>query len=116
MCIRDRTWLASLSESSLSVNVAPAFYKVPIFVNDGAPFDRASFLSVVQPEGIALAEGFRGFAKRSSRRCRGVGDLDHSRRAAARTMALHHPVLLSDEVDIERLVETLGRAEKYLMG
>ena len=94
----------------------PAFYKVPIRVKEGAPFDRASFLSVVQQEGIMLAEGFRGFAKRSARRCRNVGDLKHSRSAAEQTMLLHHPILLSDDSDIDRLIETLGRAEKYVIG
>ena len=94
----------------------PAFYKVPMRVKEGAPFDRASFLAVVEPEGIMLAEGFRGFAKRSARRCRSVGDLKHSRSAAAQTMLLHHPILLSGDADIERLIETLGRAERYVIG
>ena len=114
--LTETNWLRSLDESSLAAGMMPAFYKVPIRVEEGAPFDRESFLTVVQAEGIALAEGFRGFAKRSARRCRSVGDLVHSRAAAARTMVLHHPILLSNDADIQRLIETLGRAEKYLLG
>lgn len=108
-------WIESLNESSLSEGDLPAFYKLPMRIKEGAPFDRASFLAVVQPEGIALAEGFRGFTKRSARRCRRVGDLKHAQSVAATTMLLHHPILLSGESDIDRLIETLGRAEKYLI-
>jgi len=94
----------------------PAFYKVPISIKEGAPFDRSAFLSVVEQEGIMLAEGFRGFARRSARRCRSVGGLEHSRSAAEQTMLLHHPILLSSGSDIDRLIETLGRAERYVIG
>lgn len=114
--LTDYQWLQSLDASGLSQGGMPAFYKVPIRIKEGAPFDRASFLSVVEQEGIMLAEGFRGFAKRSARRCRSVGDLEHSRSAAVQTMLLHHPILLSSNSDIERLIETLGRVEKYLIG
>ncbi len=108
-------WLHCLDHLSLHADVMPAFYKVPLLINEGAPFDRASFLAVVQQEGIMLAEGFRGFAKRSDRRCRKIGDLKHARLAAARTMLLHHPILLSSQSDIEKLTDTLGRAAAYLM-
>ena len=114
--LAESKWLQSLDGSKLCESGMPAFYKVPIRIKEGAPFDRASFLSVVQPEGIMLAEGFRGFTKRSARRCRSVGDLKHSRSAAAQTMLLHHPILLSSDSDIDRLIETLGRAERYVIG
>ena len=114
--LAEAKWLQSLDESSLCETGMPAFYKVPIRIKEGAPFDRASFLAVVEQEGIMLAEGFRGFAKRSARRCRSVGDLKHSRSAAAQTMLLHHPILLSSDSDIDRLIETLGRAERYVIG
>ena len=114
--LNNAKWLQSLDGSCLPAGDMPSFYKVPIRIKAGAPFDRASFLAVVEQEGIMLAEGFRGFAKRSARRCRSVGDLEHSRTAAAQTMLLHHPILLSGDNHIERLIETLGRAEKYFIG
>lgn len=91
----------------------PALYKMPILIGEEAPFRRADFLSAIQPEGIAIAEGFRGFAKRSKRRCRSIGDLPNSIAAAERTMVLHHPILLSEPEVIDRLVETIARVEAY---
>ena len=99
--LAEAKWLQSLDVSSLSEGGMPAFYKVPIRIKEDAPFDRASFLAVVEQEGIMLAEGFRGFAKRSARRCRSVGDLKHSRSAAAQTMLLHHPILLCEDGNID---------------
>ncbi len=113
--LTESKWLQSLEEQGLSERGMPAFYKVPIRIREEAPFDRASYLAVVEQEGIMLAEGFRGFAKRSARRCRSVGDLKHSRSAAAQTMLLHHPILLSGDSDIDRLIETLGRVERYFI-
>ena len=73
------------------------FYKLPILIDAGASFDRTKFLSVIQSEGVAMDVGFRGFAKRSTRRCRHVGSLEHSIHAAGNTMLLHHPILLATE-------------------
>lgn len=109
------TQLSGLEEADVSGGLLPSFYKLPIRVGEDAPFSRTDFLAVIQAEGVALAEGFRGFVKRSNRRCRRVGDLGHARAAAAATMVLHHPVLLCEDRQIERLIETLGRAEKYLI-
>ncbi len=114
--LSESKWLQTLEVSTFSEGNMPAFYKLPIRIKANAPFDRASFIGIIQEEGIMLAEGFRGFAKRSSRRCRSIGDLQHSRSAAATTMLLHHPILLSRRTDIDRLIETLGRAESYLIG
>jgi dTDP-4-amino-4,6-dideoxygalactose transaminase len=52
------------------------------------------FVAAAQAEGLPLDTGFRGFARRGQRRCRKVGNLEHSRRAAEATFILHHPILL----------------------
>ena len=61
----------------------PAFYKVPWLLvgNDNAcdspGFEqlRRRFIAAIQAEGVAMDEGFRGFARRTSNRCRVVGEL-----------------------------------------
>ncbi len=99
----------------------PAFYKLPWLLTDAndacdAPeFEqrRRAFIAAVQSEGVMLDEGFRGFARRTSNRCRVVGDLPHARRAAAGTLLLHHPVLLEKpEVisQVANVIRTVGQA------
>lgn len=73
-----------------------SFYKLPWLY---APLQvnrhpRGEFVAAMRAEGVALDAGFRGFAQRSSRRCRAVGTLAHGRFAAEATVLLHHPVLL----------------------
>jgi dTDP-4-amino-4,6-dideoxygalactose transaminase len=96
----------------------PAFYKLPwlLVANDDAcdspDFEqvRRRFITAIQAEGVMMDEGFRGFARRTSNRCRCVGDLPHSRRAAGGTILLHHPVLLEQASTIERVAETIRKA------
>jgi dTDP-4-amino-4,6-dideoxygalactose transaminase len=64
---------------------------------------REQFLAAVRAEGVGMDEGFRGFALRSTRRCRKVGDLPHSQEAAEATVLLHHPVLLGAPDQIDRV-------------
>jgi dTDP-4-amino-4,6-dideoxygalactose transaminase len=89
---------------------APTFYKLPWLVTgnsdacDSPQFEhwrspplesqRGRFIAAIQAEGVAMDEGFRGFARRTGNRCRVVGDLPNARLAAAGTLLLHHPVLL----------------------
>lgn len=70
---------------------------------------REDFIRTVQAEGIALDSGFRGFAGRSTRRCRKVGPLVHSHEAAESTLVLHHPILLESAETIDRLADTLAK-------
>jgi dTDP-4-amino-4,6-dideoxygalactose transaminase len=67
------------------------------------------FVVAAQAEGVAIDRGFRGFAIRSPRRCRVVGDLAHSRQAAASTLVLHHPVLLEPPAVLLQLVAGLKK-------
>ena len=63
----------------------------------------------MRAEGVALDAGFRGFARRSSRRCRHSGDLAQCRRAAASTLVLHHPVLLKSAETVDRVATAVEK-------
>lgn len=52
------------------------------------------FVAAIQAEGVPLNTGFRGFTRRTQRRCRKVGQLEQSLIAANVTVILHHPILL----------------------
>lgn len=99
----------------------PAFYKLPWLLSggnndcDSSQFEqlRHWFIAALQAEGVAVDEGFRGFARRTSNRCRVVGDLANARRAAAGTVVLHHPVLLEPPSTIARLAEAIGKVARH---
>jgi dTDP-4-amino-4,6-dideoxygalactose transaminase len=101
----------------------PAFYKLGWFItgNDddcGSPqFEqiRQRLITALQAEGIAIDEGFRGFARRTSQRCRAVGDLNHARRAAAATVILHHPVLLEPPEVITRVAQAIQKVARHVL-
>jgi len=89
----------------------PVYYKLGIWYDPAAlgSTTRADFLAAVQAEGVALHDGFRGFARRGSRRCRKVGVLQHSQAAAQQMMVLHHPVLLEAAETIDRVVAAIAK-------
>jgi len=112
--INQLNGLRSLELDAVGETVG-GFYKLPVLIEDDLSFDRANFLSSVQAEGIAMDVGFRGFAKRSQRRCRRVGALDNAVKASSNTMLLHHPILLADESDIEKLIASIGHCYRYCL-
>ncbi|QEG23445.1 DegT/DnrJ/EryC1/StrS family aminotransferase [Mariniblastus fucicola] len=69
-----------------------AWYKLPWQLRDS--IDREVVLSMLRAEGVPVDIGFRGFAKRTARRCRKVGEYPNAIRAASSTILLHHPALL----------------------
>lgn len=89
----------------------PAFYKLALLLD--TPPDttctRQQFISAVRAEGIALDAGFRGFTRRSPRRCRKPGSLAASQRAADQTMLLHHPVLLQSGQLMQTVAEGIRK-------
>jgi dTDP-4-amino-4,6-dideoxygalactose transaminase len=95
----------------------PAFYKLPWLLRgnrddcDSPEFEqlRRRFIAAMQAEGVAMDEGFRGFARRTTNRCRVVGDLTHARRVAAGTVLLHHPVLLEPTETIDRVAGAIQK-------
>jgi dTDP-4-amino-4,6-dideoxygalactose transaminase len=101
----------------------PAFYKLGWLIagNDddcsSPQFEqvRQWLITALQAEGVAIDEGFRGFARRTSQRCRAVGDLNHSRRAAAATVILHHPVLLEPPEVITRVAQAIQKVARRVL-
>ncbi len=89
----------------------PSFYKLAWYyrASDQCPMTRAQLVARVQAEGVALGAGFPGFVRRGPRRCRKVGDLRHSRRAAEQLVILHHPVLLEPEALLRRVAQAFAK-------
>ena len=110
-------------ESSLPVDLAEgsandmsSFYKLAWSYDSSRLGDvpREQFLAAVRAEGVALDAGFRGFVKRSVRRCRVAGELTESAQAADRTVILHHPVLLESQEVIDRVAMALEKVVFHL--
>ncbi len=72
-------------------------------------WSRAEFLAAMQAEGVAMDVGFRGFLRRSSRRCRQASTLEHAQNAVDQTILLHHPVLLEAAESISQITEALKK-------
>ncbi len=95
---------------------APAFYKLAWLLQTSVPGpSREDLLAAIRAEGVAVDEGFRGFALRSGRRCRKVGALPHSQEAARGTVLLHHPILLSPTTEMNRIARAIGKVVRGLM-
>ena len=76
----------------------PAYYKVPWLLKDRTPgWSRSELVNALQAEGLPIGEGFRGFLRRSPRRCRKTGTLVNCQIASQQTIVLQHPVLLEPE-------------------
>jgi len=95
--------LDALQQLTNHVPGEPCYFKVAWrYLADGNDQNgREAFVAAVEAEGVALGTGFRGFTRRSERRCRQAGTLQHSARAADETVILHHPVLLESTAVID---------------
>ncbi|NLG64605.1 MAG: perosamine synthetase, partial [Actinobacteria bacterium] len=93
----------------------PGYYKLGWQYDDarGAPNSRDDFTTALRAEGVALDPGFRGFALRSSQRCRVAGQLDESRRAARAMCVLHHPALLESEATLDRIARAIEKISRW---
>jgi len=93
----------------------PSFYKMAwrYDAEHWGGVDRATFLAALQAEGVAIDEGFRGFTRRSAGRCRRVGSLEHSDRAAQQTVLLHHPVLLEPTHVIDQVAQAFVKVQRW---
>jgi perosamine synthetase len=101
----------------------PSFYKLPWLLAgnsdacDSPDFEqlRRQFVAAVRAEGVALDEGFRGFARRTNQRCRLVGNLSNARQAAAGTVILHHPVLLQSNETLHLVAQAINKVSQSLL-
>jgi perosamine synthetase len=92
---------------------AASYFKLAwLFIEDDWTVSREKFLAAMQAEGVAIDAGFRGFTRRGSGRCRRVGDLTNSKRAAEQTVLLHHPILLEPRSTIDRVVATFRKVHQ----
>lgn len=89
----------------------PSYYKLAwLFRSDECGgWSRERFIAAINAEGVAIDAGFRGFLRRSTRRCRKAGELEHSRRAAEATLILHHPILLQSEEVMNRVAVAITK-------
>ena len=94
-----------------AADARPSFYKFAWLYKKQELGGRAidEFIKTIGREGVAIDSGFRGFTLRSDRRCRKVGSLEHSERAATDTLLLHHPVLLQESEVIDRVAIALKK-------
>ena len=82
------------------------FYKIAWLVPSSQL--RTELLIAAEELDLPLFEGFRGFAKRSERRCLKPVSLVNSERAADGTVLLHHPVLLAEDAVLDELSDQLS--------
>jgi perosamine synthetase len=103
----------------------PAFYKLGWLLEPSlrastdpdAEQIRLTFVHVLQQRGLPFDTGFRGFARRTTQRCRVVGDLPNARKAANSTLLMHHPVLLQPPEVIDQIAAVLWEvAETFSRG
>lgn len=96
-------------------DVQPGFYKLGWqLLGPDAQGRREDFIQSCAVQGIPTGSGFRGFHRRSSRRCRRVGELTHSRVAAESTILLHHPALIGDSEHIVRLAKLIRQTAEMI--
>lgn len=89
---------------------AASFYKLAWRYDDKVTGrSRDAFIAAIQAEGVAMDAGFRGFTRRGAKRCRRVGNLTHSSRAAEQTVLLHHPVLLGSDSELELVATAIHK-------
>ena len=111
----ESNWLRPIEAST--ANCEPAYYKLAWHVESqlgSSENDRQLLINAMQAEGLAIDSGFRGFTRRSERRCRKVGELPNSQRAADRTLLLHHPLLLQTENTIDLAAKTICQVAQVL--
>jgi dTDP-4-amino-4,6-dideoxygalactose transaminase len=91
-----------------------AWYKLPWRLRSNV--DREVVVSRLKAEGVPVDVGFRGFTKRTARRCRKVGDLINAQRAADETILLHHPALLEPADTRKQIVSGFQKVMDSLDG
>ena len=101
-----------------AIQPGAVFYKVPWYyvANELGDCPLGDFIAALEAEGVQVGPGFRGFVGRTSRRCRKVGELPHSQRAAESTLLLHHPILLESDARLDALAGALKKVSRAFSG
>lgn len=114
-------YLTSFSPNELLEKGAQTtFYKLPFFFGhkwgNGQSSDwenqddswREKFVQLANNKGLMVGKGYQGFHKRPPSRCRKIGNLENSRRAAKCTILLHHPLLRGSKLLLNQVISALG--------
>ncbi|MEM8947214.1 MAG: aminotransferase class V-fold PLP-dependent enzyme [Planctomycetota bacterium] len=108
-----RDWLRPVVQPEGS---QPAYYKLAwslrLAESDSSIRDR--LIEILRAAGVPIDVGFRGFTRRSKRRCARVGSLENSTRLSKSTLLLHHPVLLAHEEAVLQVANTLNHKVRQL--
>ncbi len=93
-----------------SVNL-PGYYKLGFFLDEaGFGLSRDLFVKALRAEGIAFDPGFRALhVGRAAGRYKTAGTLEHAEIAGRTVVALHHPVLLLGDVEIEQVAAAIRK-------
>ncbi len=105
-------------------NAEPAYYKLAWSLipaeseaeneAESEPALRERLLSKLQAAGAPVDVGFRGFTRRSTRRCEKCGSLEQSERLSQSTLLLHHPVLLAEKKIAQQVGQVLDHEVRRL--
>ncbi len=89
---------------------SPAFFKFAL--RTPANRDRQDLIRALSAEGVPAFPGFRGFLRRSPRRCRKVGSLTNCRQAVDQTILLHHPLLLGSRELLDQVILAFQKVDR----
>lgn len=108
--LRDVAGLRCFVDAGGSGETRPGFYKLGFWFEVEAFGDsRDDFACAMRAAGIALDPGFRALHRTHARgRFRAINDLPNATRADEAVLVLHHPVLLGDADDLQRIREAIG--------
>ena len=99
----------------LSALPCPSYFKVAWRYQPLDPgLTREQFVLAAQAEGLPIDVGFRGLTRRSDRRCRRVGPMQHATEFAEWLVVMHHPLLLADDEQIDLAVKALAKVMRLL--
>ena len=106
--IQGLTTLNLTTDQESTEPTVNAIYKIPIRV-DVNFINIETLVAGLQANGLPVGTGFRGFYRRSKRRCRKSVELTNSTIAAEQTLLISHPVLLHDRKTLKLIAECLGQ-------
>lgn len=95
----------------------PAYYKLAwsLIPAEKEPTLRDALIAKLLAAGVPIDVGFRGFTRRSARRCEQSGSLECSKRLSQSTLLLHHPVLLKEKKTAQQVVQVLDHEVRRLV-
>ena len=91
----------------------PAFYKLGFFYHPerAGGMSREAYIEAMRGRGIPIGEGFRGFHRRTDKRCRKASSLENAARAAEQTVVIDQTLLLAEPDVIDLAAEILKLAD-----